>query len=160
MKKEKTYLILYCFITLLVSSCQNSTQVDNDLAGIQLVRTNGEVLDPASLAGKKVFLNIWATNCRPCIQELPSIERAAETATLSEYIFLAASEEKLDEIKAFADKKGFAFEFIQLKTPAATLGSYALPFTLIFDEQGTLLYKHTGAAEWDSPEMIEKITTL
>jgi hypothetical protein len=34
---------------------------------------------------------------------------------------------------------------------------FALPTTFIFDEQGILVYKETGAREWDSPESIKLI---
>ena len=39
---------------------------------------DGKSLDMSSLEGKTVFINVWATWCKPCIQEMPTIAKAME----------------------------------------------------------------------------------
>ncbi len=155
------FLSLLATLTL---SCSNENPNEQHLSDIKLVKLNGETLSQEELKGKKVFLNLWATNCRPCIQEMPSIKNASEELKNDNYIFLAASEESIDEIKKFADrfagKEGFELDFIQIQTPVTALGATALPHTLIFDEEGELVYEHTGAATWDNPEMLTKLFSL
>src|SRR5688572_18783836 len=46
----------------------------------------GKPINIADYAGKKVFVNYWATWCAPCIKEIPSIARAAE-AMGEDYVF-------------------------------------------------------------------------
>src|SRR5688500_1364907 len=36
---------------------------------------DGQTVSLASLRGKVVVLNVWATWCRPCLQEMPALER-------------------------------------------------------------------------------------
>ncbi|UZR93020.1 TlpA family protein disulfide reductase [Chondrinema litorale] len=151
------------FLSLLAGlafSCSNENQVEQHLSDLKLVDLNGKVISPKELEGKKVFLNLWATNCRPCIQEMPSIKSAAEELKNDNYIFLAASEESIDEIKKFASSKDFGLDLIQIQTPVTKLGASALPHTLIFNEDGELIYQHTGAATWDNPEMLTKLFSL
>ncbi len=41
---------------------------------VQMTGLDGAVIATADLKGKVVFLNFWATWCRPCLDELPSIQ--------------------------------------------------------------------------------------
>lgn len=128
------------------------------LESLQLTNLDGSAYDLSALAGKRVFVNFWATWCKPCLAEMPSIDRATEALGDKNVIMIAASDEKPERILNFRDK--FDYQFIILSTTAdlATLQVYALPTTFIFDEQGQMVYKEAGAREWDSKESIDLIT--
>ena len=158
--KIARHWLLLSLLATLTLSCNNENPSEQHLSDIKLVKLNGETLSQEELKGKKVFLNLWATNCRPCIQEMPSIKNASEELKNDNYIFLAASEESIDKIRKFASTKDFGLDFIQIKTPVNKLGAMALPHTLIFNEDGELVYQHTGAATWDNPEMLTKLFSL
>lgn len=117
----------------------------------------GRGLEIASFAGKKVFLNYWATWCAPCIRELPALARAAAMLEDENYVFLLASDESPETIKAFIADRGFTGNFIKLNGFFGGHGIDAVPSSMIYDEQGKLLYTWTGAHEWDSEEMLELI---
>ena len=125
---------------------------------LQLFDLNGEPLAAGELKGKRIFLNFWATWCKPCLAEMPSIDRAALALADKNVIFIAASDEKPDKVRAFREKNNYRFKLVSTKADLSTLGVYALPATFIFDENGNLVYKETGAREWDSPESIQLIT--
>src|SRR5271163_3894863 len=51
----------------------------------------GRAVSFAQYRGKTVFLNVWATWCRPCIAELPSIARLARTPRLDRVAFVCVA---------------------------------------------------------------------
>ncbi|MEQ9380353.1 MAG: TlpA disulfide reductase family protein [Imperialibacter sp.] len=139
------------------SSGQKLAAKDISLATLKLRNLDGSELDVTTLAGKRVFVNFWATWCKPCLAEMPSIERATELLAAKNVVMLAASDEKLDRISKFKDKNSYSFNIVATEADLGVLEIFALPTTFIFDEQGKLVFKETGAREWDSPESIKLI---
>lgn len=119
----------------------------------------GQPVELGSYAGKKVFLNYWATWCAPCIREIPSIARAAAELEDEGYVFLLASDEGLDTINDFIADRGFDGTFIKLNKFFGAWGIHAVPSSELYDENGNLVVTWAGAFEWDSPEMLEAIRT-
>jgi peroxiredoxin len=62
--------------------CDNLTAkidlIDKPAPEINVPDTAGETVDLSSLSGKVVLIDFWATNCPPCIEELPNIRRLYE----------------------------------------------------------------------------------
>jgi thiol-disulfide isomerase/thioredoxin len=146
-----------------VQSPAEETSIEDPLAGtnlkdnIKLFDLDDQPIDLNQFAGKKVFLNFWATWCKPCIAEMPSIERAQELLEPEGYIFMLASDEDVSKIKRFKASKDFQLNFVRLETPFPDLGVMSIPTTLIIDEQGKISMQHVGAREWDSPEVLDQM---
>ena len=129
----------------------------NLVENIKLVDLDNNPVDLRILTGKKIFLNFWATWCKPCIKEMPSIERASKLLADDDFIFLLASDESIGHIKRFQATKEFDLKFIRVETPFPDIGILSLPTTLIIDQNGRISMNQTGALEWDSPEVLEKL---
>jgi len=127
--------------------------VDN----IKLVDLENNPVDLKQFAGKKIFLNFWATWCKPCILEMPSIERAEKLLAEDDYVFLIASDEGIGRIKRFIATRNFDLPFVHLETPFPDIGILSLPTTLIIDSNGKVVLNQIGALEWDSAEVLEKL---
>lgn len=161
---KKSFLIILCSLLACSDSKQTSQKEVNTTVetitpeSLQLFDLEGEPVAVGELKGKRVFLNFWATWCKPCLAEMPSIDRATLALADKNVIFIAASDEKPDKVKAFKEKNNYQFNIVSTKADLSTLGIYALPATFIFDENGNLVHKETGAREWDSPESIQLIT--
>ena len=144
-------------------SATEEVTIEDPLAGtnlidnIKLFDLDHQPIDLNQFAGKKIFLNFWATWCKPCIAEMPSIERAQELLEPEGYIFLLASDEDVARIKRFKASNDFELEFVRLETPFPDLGVMSIPTTLIIDEQGKIAMHHVGAREWDSPEVLDQM---
>ena len=120
----------------------------------------GNPVELSDYKGKRILLNFWATWCRPCIEEMPSLLKAQEILEKENYIFLLATDQSVKIINAFKARKGFEFTYIRYTGAFANLGIKALPKTFIYNEEGDKVDEISGAIAWDSPEVIEKLKSV
>ncbi|MGB5555498.1 MAG: TlpA disulfide reductase family protein, partial [Flavobacteriaceae bacterium] len=121
---------------------------------------NGNPIQLSDYQGKRIVLNYWATWCGPCIQEMPSMERAQQLLGEENYLFLLASDQSLEKIKAFTKKKNFDLFFVKFNGALAEEQIYALPATFIYNSEGEKVERIDGATEWDAPEIIQKLKAI
>jgi thiol-disulfide isomerase/thioredoxin len=115
---------------------------------------------PVALAdykGKKVLLNYWATWCRPCIEEMPSLLRSRALLEKENYVILLASDQSVETIKKFKQARGFDFNYLKFNGSLAEQQINALPVTLIYNEAGEQVERILGGVDWDAPETIEML---
>lgn len=112
--------------------------------------------------GRVVLLNIWATWCPPCRQEMPSLDRLQAKLGGPDFEVVALSIDKdakgLAEVKSFYAEVGLRhLRVFQDPTAGAgfVLGTVGVPTTLLIDRQGRELGRLTGTAEWDSDEALK-----
>jgi len=127
----------------------NKEAVYQDLEGNSIALSNYK--------GKRVLLNYWATWCKPCIEEMPSMERAQKLLEKEEYIFLFASDQSFEKILKFKERREFDLKFIKFNGNYADQNIRALPTTMIYNELGEQVERITGSVIWDAPEMIQKL---
>ena len=127
----------------------------------------GQDVRTADLAGKTVLLNLWATWCVPCREEMPALNALQASMGGNDFEVVAVnidtgSDQKpknfLEDYKI--DKLGFYRDstmgvFNALKKEGLAFG---LPATLILDKQGCLLGAMNGPAAWDSEDAKALIT--
>ncbi|MEL7004693.1 MAG: redoxin domain-containing protein [Bacteroidota bacterium] len=133
---------------------------NHEIIGTVLTDLNQNPIELADLKGKTVFLNFWATWCKPCIAEMPSIENARKILAADSIVFLLASNESLDKIQKFKQKKSFDLNFVQLTSPLENLGIMAFPTTHIIAPSGETVFSEMGGREWDSEENLEMIRKI
>lgn len=104
----------------------------------------------SDLKGKAVILDFWATNCPPCIEEIPHLrELQAEYGKDRLEIVGLHSGDDEDRLKVPEFVKKLNIDY-PLGIPEADLsrfvfaGNDAIPQTLIFDRQGNLVKKFIG----------------
>ena len=91
---------------------------------------------------------------------MPSIERASIALEGDNFVFLAASDEKMEKVKKFAEKYPYNFKYVRMKNNAISMGLTVLPTTYIFDEEGEVVEKIVGAREWDSDDELASLRDL
>lgn len=125
---------------------------------------DGTGLELNSFSDHKIFINYWATWCAPCIRELPALSRTAAILQDEGYIFLFASDEKIETIEKFMKTRGFdqdfAGNFVKLNGYFGMHGIDAVPSSTLYAENSILLQSWAGEREWDSPEVIAEIRAL
>lgn len=108
--------------------------------------------------GKLVILNVWATWCAPCRQELPGLDRLRAQLDPDRFAVIALSadsdrdlaseylRERDVSLPSFIDRDGRLVKDI--------LGVRVFPDTFIISPQGMVLRRLVGERTWDTPEMI------
>ena len=163
LKNSAVFVLCYFLLLGCNSEITNNKEV-SDLESLQLktsfVDLNENNLDLSVYKNAKVIISYWATWCRPCIEEMPSLKRAEEILEDYGYTFLLVSDETISKISKFKNERNFDFNFLKSNKSFETLGVYFMPTTYIFDENGKIIETILGAIEWDSEEMITKLKTL
>jgi len=124
---------------------------------------NGKIVRLSELKGKVVFINFWATWCPPCRAEMPSISRLSEELKENkDVVFLMVDvDSDYKKAKKFIDNKNYALPvYVPASSIPETLLDGTIPTTLIFDKEGNLVVKHTGAGNFSSKEVKEYLTKL
>ena len=163
LKKSPVYMLCY-FLLLGCNSGITYNKEVSDLESLLLktsfVDLNENNLDLSVFKEGKTVISYWATWCRPCIEEMPSLKRAEEILEDYGYTFLLVSDETISKISNFKNDRNFDFNFLKSNKSFETLGVYFMPTTYIFDENGEIIETIVGAIEWDSEEMITKLKML
>jgi len=112
--------------------------------------------------GKTVLLNIWATWCAPCREEMPALDRLqAQLGGPGFHVVALSVDQQGPEIaKRFYKEIGVsALEFYIDRSARAAfqLDAPGLPATLLIDRQGREIGRHLGAVKWDTPEVVEEL---
>ena len=132
------------------------------LPALSFVDGNRQKRTLASFKEKLVLLNIWATWCGPCREEMPTLDRlqAQHGSKAFEVVALSIDnaditliedfyeELNLDSLATYVDPTGSAM---------AILNVNGIPATLLVSPQGEELGRMLGPAEWDAPEIVETI---
>jgi thiol-disulfide isomerase/thioredoxin len=131
--------------------------------GFMLLDANGNSVDGASLKGKAVFMNLWATWCPPCIAEMPDINKLHQALQEEEDIrfILISLDEDFNKAINFVNRKGFDFEIYQFASPVPQVyESQSIPTTFVLSPQGEIVVKKEGMARYNSESFRNYLRTL
>lgn len=135
-----------------------------DAADFALPDLQGRIHRLSELRGKVVFLNLWATWCPPCREEMPGMEKLYQRLKGRDFAMLAVAEDEggAAAVGPFVRDNGLTFPV--LLDPEATLspryGATGYPETFIIDRNGQVVHHTIGPAEWNDPEMVAFIEQL
>ena len=105
--------------------------------------------------GKVVLVNIWATWCPPCVEEMPSMEKLYRKFKGQNFEILAVSidEPGLEAVAPFMKKSNLTFPALidSEGTIKAVYGVTGIPESFIVDKQGIFIKKIVGPVDWASP---------
>lgn len=124
---------------------------------------NTENRSLADYKGMPLMINVWASWCGPCRDEMGSLERLAQRYNGKEfYIIGISTDDYRDKAAAFIDQTEVSFEnFIDHELLMENmLGASTIPLTVLIDADGRVLQKVRGSREWDSPEIVRAIGDL
>lgn len=147
------------------------------IAGVDAPEFAATTLDgePAALedfAGEVVLLNIWATGCAPCLQELPSMQRLYDKVDDPDFHIVAVSVDALEgeracgflggDVPMWVDRLGLTFDV--LRDPAGviceTYDTTGLPESFLIGRDGRIYKRLAGATEWDADTYAEQVQRL
>ncbi|NJC34975.1 thiol-disulfide isomerase/thioredoxin [Sphingomonas jejuensis] len=119
-----------------------------------IIAPNGTPTTLASLQGRPVLVNLWATWCGPCVAEMPTLVRLAAREKDRLAVVIVSQDAAGADLNRFLDRAG-ATSLPSYRDPENGLGfaynSGLLPTTILYDAQGRELWRMVGGYEWDSP---------
>ncbi len=116
----------------------------------ELIAPNGQSLNLASLKGKPLVLNFWATWCPPCVEELPLLERFYLENRSKGWQVLAIAADQAKNVNEFLLKMRLSFligmagiEAINLSKQLGNLTG-GLPYTVVLAPSGQVAQRRIG----------------
>lgn len=120
-----------------------------------------QTVDLAKLRGKVVVLNLWATWCAPCVEELPSL--LALQQRMPGLTVVGVSTDQDDAVyRRFLLKHQVNLLTVRdsRQEVNALYGTALIPETYVIDRQGVLRRKFIGAQDWTGPEITDYLRKL
>ncbi len=120
----------------------------------------GKTLRLSDFKGKVLVLNLWATWCGPCREEMPSLDNLKANFAHEAFDVVAISHDRggLAKPRKFYAKeriKHLELYIDQSSKLMFQLKAVGLPATLLIDKQGREIGRLPGPAQWDSTLAIE-----
>lgn len=123
-------------------------------------------LDTLSNGGKPIIIDFFATWCKPCNRELSAISEVYDEWQSETGVRLIAvsidQAHHINKVKPLVDQLGWPYEVLldpnsELKR---ALGVQLIPYTLIVDGNGKIVYKHSGYVDGEEEELLEEIKKI
>lgn len=141
------------------------TQIDNAMPAppLRLMDLNQQAYVLGERDKKVVLVNFWASWCRPCVEEIPSLHRLRDKIDNPQFEIITVNvgegRDRIDEFLArvpvelplLMDNQGIV---------SAAWKVYVYPSSYLVDHQGKIRYAYLGALEWDSAETTKIIQSL
>lgn len=132
------------------------------LAELNFADGQGRPTSLAAFRGRTVLLNVWATWCTPCREEMPTLDRlqAALGGPGFEVVALSIDKGGLPVVQAFYRSLDIRHLKPYLDTEGeATAGLVAtgIPLTLLIDTEGREIGRKLGPAVWDDAAMVAQL---
>jgi thiol-disulfide isomerase/thioredoxin len=141
----------------------NVPEASQHLPELAFVAPNGEPVTLRQLSGKTRLVNLWATWCAPCRQEMPSLDRLQQQLGGPDFEVVIINNDLRDPVRQmrflddigvkalarYADPSARTFQMLKQAGRATSL-----PTTLLVDHDGCELAFLSGPLEWDHPDAI------
>jgi len=155
---------LIVLAALLSMMCTASAQ----LPKVLLKDTSGRAISTDTLnnGGKPFIIDFFATWCKPCNRELDAIAEVyddwREETGVKIFAVSIDQAQNIHKVKPLVDNHGWEYDVLldpnsDLKQ---ALGIQMIPYVLIVDGDGKIVYKHNGYTDGAEAELIEKVREL
>jgi cytochrome c biogenesis protein CcmG, thiol:disulfide interchange protein DsbE len=109
-----------------------------------LTSMDKKIIDLSYLKGKPSLLNFWFTTCKPCIEEMPVLNKL-KAAFKDSVNFVAITYEKTDKVVAFLKKH--VYDFVQVADAEKLINALQMtsfPINIFLDKNGSVVRVENG----------------
>jgi thiol-disulfide isomerase/thioredoxin len=115
--------------------------------------------------GHFILVNVWATWCPPCKEEMASLNHLALlfAGTDLEIIPISIDVSGAPEVRSFYERLGLNKLPIYVDPSKKVMDALAItgiPTTLLIDRDGREIGRMVGPAQWDAPESVKRISEI
>jgi peroxiredoxin len=118
---------------------------------------DGQMVSLSDHRGKVVLVNIWATWCPPCRQEMPSMQKLYEKFRSDKFEILAVSIDSAGREAVVPFMREMNLTFPALLDPNENIkrlyGITGIPESFIIDKKGIVVEKIVGPIDWATSEV-------
>lgn len=175
MSKKKEWLVVGLVVAVLIVGVALLVRFGPQNTGVEIGQrapdyhvldvANGDSVSLRTIAKDHVTLvNIWATWCEPCKEEMPSMQRAYADLAPRGFKILAVSVDQGDAepVRQFASDMGLTFPILLDRSGniQQVFQTSGVPESFLLDRGGKILKRVIGAHDWASPanrQLIERI---
>jgi len=162
-------IVVVVVVAVVISVLINKRSFEPVVAGttsINFVASNldGKLRRLDEFKGKVIFLNFWATWCKPCEEEMPSMQRVYDVLKGRNFDMVAISvdTEGPEVVRKFVERYGLTFTVLldpkgKIKDGYKTTG---VPETFIIDQNGVIAEKIRGPRNWDDKRSLKMVLDL
>ncbi len=159
----KKIALLLCLFALMASS-----DMFAQLPNLTLKTIDGKSvrLDTLSNNGKPIIIDFFATWCKPCLRELDAISEVYDEwkeETGVKVIAVSTDQaQNSQKVKPLVRNRNWEYEVLLDPNEdfKRAMGAQNIPFTMIVDGNGKIVYKHTSYTDGAEEELIEKVREL
>lgn len=157
---KKYILVLFALLAVSAAKAQLPHMELNDIDG------NKVQIDTIGTHGQPVIIDFFATWCKPCNRELSAISEVYKEWQEETGMRLVAvsidQAQNIHKVKPLVDENGWEYEV--LLDPNSDLkrafGIQMIPYVLIIDGNGKIIYRHSGYTDGAEEELIETIRQI
>lgn len=129
------------------------------VANVRYDKEDGSRGDMEDFRGKVILVNVWATWCVPCREEMPTLDALQAELGSDDFEVVALSIDRAGPpvVRRFYDEIGVTnlkMYVDQTMLSMTALRAVGLPTTILINAQGQELGRLVGPAEWDNPKMV------
>jgi len=133
------------------------------IADIAFDDSDGKARHLSEWRGRVVLLNLWATWCAPCKQEMPALDRLQAKLGGDKFTVLAVSTDRSGQKQPAAFYASANIGHLALYNDSTSeanikIKAEGLPVSVVLDKQGNEVARILGAAKWDGDDMIAQLS--
>jgi peroxiredoxin len=156
------FLLLLPFAVSAQQDLTTRTKIGDHVPVFTFETAKGKQASIADYKGKLILINLFATWCPPCNEELPLMqkqvwEKYKDNPNFALFIF--GREEGWDKLTPYKTKKGFTFPILPDLDRAifSKFATQSIPRNILVDETGKIIYQSIGYSEKEFAELQELI---
>ena len=162
MKTSKTYTIVSLLIIVLIGFYfynKYNVAPKINVSQLQVVDDKSQKFDFKTLKGKKVILSFYASWCPNCIDELQVLNKI-NNEKLKDVTVLCITDEPIEKIISFRDKKQYPFTFLKLIKPFHEMGIHSIPTVYLMNTNNEIVYDKVGYVNWEDESTLSHLKAL
>ena len=140
-------------------------EIPRPLTEIEFQDEEGKKYTLGQFQGNFVLVNIWATWCPPCKDEMPSLNSLASHFSAKDLKIIPISVDVSGVLTVRRFYTEFGLDKLSIYVDPSTnvmraFSVVGIPSTVLINRDGLEIGRRVGPAQWDSPEIIEGLARI